>query len=294
MTEGFRSATLAAVRRCVASALALPLVLGAAACGDDDAETLAVQATPAAMAEAAQETLDAGTGRFEATMTMEVMGQHLDVPMTGAFDGAAGRQSAEIDMGSMFRGLGDDVPTQLAGLGGTMELVRDGDVLFMCWDLLETLAGSRCGSIDLSEVVGTELPLGSTDPTSFTRALAGAEGVEEVGTETTDGVETQHFTGTFKLTTALASLDPDQAAALEASFEQLGDDVEDAVFPFDVWVDADGRIRRMVSEVELQSGSVSVDQRYFDFGDDVDIQVPEGDVADLGELFAQAGGLGGG
>ena len=83
-------------------------------------------------------------------MTMEVMGQHLDVPMTGAFDGAAGRQSAEIDMGSMFRGLGDDVPTQLAGLGGTMELVRDGDVLFMCWDLLETLAGSRCGSIDLS------------------------------------------------------------------------------------------------------------------------------------------------
>lgn len=286
MTEGFRSATLAAVRRCVASALALPLVLGAAACGDDDAETLAVQATPAAMAEAAQETLDAGTGRFEATMTMEVMGQHLDVPMTGAFDGAAGRQSAEIDMGSMFQGLGDDVPTQLAGLGGTMELVRDGDVLFMCWDLLETLAGSRCGSIDLSEVVGTELPLGSTDPTSFTRALAGAEGVEEVGTETTDGVETQHFTGTFKLTTALASLDPDQAAALEASFEQLGDDVEDAVFPFDVWVDADGRIRRMVSEVELQSGSVSVDQRYFDFGDDVDIEVPDpDDVAELGDLL---------
>ena len=39
--------------------------------------------------------------------------------------------------------------------------------------------------------------------------------------------------------------------------------------------------------------TASFEQRYFDFGADVDIQVPEGDVPDVGALFEQLSGLGG-
>ena len=126
-----------------------------------------------------------------------------------------------------------------------------------------------------------------------TRALAGAEDVEELGTETVDGVETQHFGGTYRLASALETLDPEQAAALEASFEQFGNQIADAELPFEVWVDGDGRVRRMVQEMEVLGSTVSFEQRYFDFGADVDIQVPEGDVPDLGAIFEQLSGLGG-
>jgi hypothetical protein len=75
------------------------------------------------------------------------------------------------------------------------------------------------------------------------------------------------------------------------------DDFLDAVVPFDVWIDGDGRVRRQLLELDLAGlgipeapGAVQIDTRFTDFGDDIVIEIPE-DATDLtGRLPALPGG----
>jgi hypothetical protein len=95
---------------------------------------------------------------------------------------------------------------------------------------------------------------------------------------------------------------------MEAALQQLeaagGDDVLDQEpmdrfqelyggepIPVDVWIDDDGLAHRMVMTAPLQGQEVEVTVEMFDYGEPVDIQVPdESDAVDLQELLGQLGG----
>ena len=100
---------------------------------------------------------------------------------------------------------------------------------------------------------------------------------------------------------ALAQAPAEQRARLEAAFEQLGSSGElgDADVPVDVWIDEDDLPRRvrvemssMFAALGLGDAGMTMTMEYFDYGEDVTIEVPAADeVTPLSEAL---GGLGAG
>lgn len=269
-----------AMRRTPALAALLVLPISILACGDEP--TLTVEATPAAMAAAAARTLDEETGRFEATITAGIGSESFTVDLTGAYDGPAGLLSVDMDLGELLGGLGE----RFGGIGGPMQLVLDGEMAYLCGDLVGMFTGGKqCGALDTSEVSAAAGSAGGVDPTAYLRGLVGSDEVTEVGTEEIDGAPVRHFTGTYTVRDALDDLSPEAAEALEGSYAELGD-LGDTSIPFDVWIDDDGHVRRVTQAISAAGLDLSIDQRYSDFGDDVEIEVPDpAEVAELGNLF---------
>ena len=111
----------------------------------------------------------------------------------------------------------------------------------------------------------------------------------EVGHDKLRDVDTTHYHATIDLTKALdrvsadvaqrLGIDPDQ---LGKSFEQLRTQAGSDELPMDVWVDANGRLRRMRMEMGAASGGVHIDMEMYDYGVDVSVQAPPADeVTDL-------------
>jgi hypothetical protein len=270
-------------RTLILGTIVLPIAL--VACGDE--QTVTVEATPAAMAAAAARTLDEETGRLAATITAGLGDGSYTVDVTGAYDGPAGLLALDLGLGELLDGLAERFGGgALDELGGPMQLVVDGDQAYVCGDLVGMFTGGRpCGSVDAGDMAAAVGSAGGIDPTAFLRGLVGSDEVAEVGPEEVDGVPVRHFAGTYTVGDALEDLPPEVAAALEGSYADLGD-IADAAIPFDVWIDDDGHVRRVTQELAVAGVDLRVDQRYFDFGDEVDIEVPDpGDVADLGDLL---------
>src|SRR5262249_12111276 len=81
------------------------------------------------------------------------------------------------------------------------------------------------------------------DPTQFLDYLrASSGGVTTVGTETLDEVSTTHYRASLQLSQILDHLPDSQRAAAQSALEQLGNG---GAVPVDVWVDGQGRVRRV-------------------------------------------------
>lgn len=266
-----------------------------AGCGEGG-ETVTIEATPSAVARAATSTLDGSSGRF--TMTMQFAGGmvDLDLTMDGAFDGESGRAEVLLDLSQMVGQVPlDQAPPEL-NLSEPMRMVIDGSTVYLCWSGIAAMTGGRpCGSVDAA---AAGIPTGGTgDPTAFLRALSGSDQVEEVGREEVDGIDTTHLRGTLTMRQALDAMDPDDAAMLLQQLDQYGvspDALLDVAIPFEVWIDDDGLVRRMTQTVDLDAmgapggGTMAMDMRLFDLGDDIDIDVPDPeDVAPLPGLPGQ-------
>jgi hypothetical protein len=101
------------------------------------------------------------------------------------------------------------------------------------------------------------------------------------------GTETRHFRTVIDLSDQLAGAGGGPLAGMR---EQL------ARVPVDVWLDGDDRIRRLRSSLDLGGAGLGAAQvrttvEAFDYGEDVDIEVPsadevfDGDLSALGSLF---------
>jgi hypothetical protein len=283
-------------------ALAAPLLLIASSCADEgsqdvltgDAAVAAVRAAPDAAAEA-------GSGRFEMTMTFDTPEGAFDISAAGGFAGE--QMSMEMDFGESFAAMagatGEELP---AGFDEPMQIVIDGDTGYLRMPMLESITGTA-GWLSLtpeelgqagSSFGGTP---GATDPSKMLETLRGvSDDIEEVGTEEVRGVETTHLTATVDLQKAFDQLPADQREQLEG---QLGD--LDASVPVDVWIDGDSLVRRM--EMDLSSvmsqatggaaGSATMRIEFFDYGEDVAIEVPDAsEVTPFGDVLGGFGGAG--
>ncbi|XRQ06216.1 hypothetical protein ACN3XK_58300 [Actinomadura welshii] len=127
------------------------------------------------------------------------------------------------------------------------------------------------------------------DPVQNTKMLTASKDAREVGKETVDGVETTHYTGTYRIEDALAQLPADQQEVIRKGYAQSGmDDMQ-----FDVWVDGEQLPRKMAMKSgQTADGVMNMTFTYRDFGRPVQItEPPASQVTDFSEMLK---GLGGG
>ncbi len=124
---------------------------------------------------------------------------------------------------------------------------------------------------------------------------ASEDGVEEVGDEEIDGVETTHYRAEIDLRATYENSDAvTDREAFEAFLDQLGDDPLET----DIWLDDEGRVVQQSFEQPLPvaegvNASMQFTMTFSDFGTEVDVQVPDdSDTVDALDLAgAGTGGI---
>lgn len=328
------------MRKTIGAAAIAALALTGAACGakqgaDEGAQVVqGDKATAAFLAQAGEQTSQAGTYRYEITMAMDAgsgeggFGEMMAFEATGegAVDEAAGRFSYSMSTDSMLGQVLEsvpadelgEVPEELLEDGGlSMQVVVDGDVAYVRSPLFGMLAGDlgdRWIRVDPDEVAEQAAELGidpsdldagdltsmsgsgMVDPSAMLDWLegAGAEITDE-GTDTVRGVETTKLHATIDVRQLLeTSATPEQRDELEQSLEQFGSmgaELDGLELPLDVYVDAEGIVRRMVVATPAAPGdgadgggmldelmgsmAMTVTVDFFDLGEPVEITVPD-------------------
>ncbi len=266
-----------------AAIAALTLTLGLAACGGAASPDLS------GVARAAQKTEGAGTARFELTFETNGLSQtggEASFTADGAVD--YDRQLTRMTMDlSSFGGLlgGSD-----AGGDLTFDAVLDGTVFYMRLPLLADVLGKGKPwlKMDLEKVAklsGNDLGvLGQSDPAQALAYLRAAGEFDELGKEDVRGVATTHYKGIIDPREALDQLSGSQQEQLEKQLDESGV----GEIPAEAWIDGDGYLRRLTVSLAVAGHTIASTTELFDFGEDVDIQIPDDDeVTDFSKLTAK-------
>lgn len=290
-------------RRAIAAIACTLAVLGGACSKGGGDDTVTVEASANFLAMSATRTLDARTGSFE--MSMSLVGvpgapAGLSFGGTGVYDADAGRMMMELDLSPLLdagAGTGEDVPDELRAMfAEPIREIVDGTVVYMRFPFMARVLGEpgkEWISMDAAGLPGGSDLLGAgtggltSDPSAMLEFLRGAaDDITEQGSEEVRGVSTTHLAGTFTLDRSLERVAPDMRKKLEASIETLGaGDFLTNPIPVDVFVDGEGRVRRMQMTMDVPGagGQMTFSIDYFGFGDEVAIEVPDAsDVQDLG------------
>jgi hypothetical protein len=261
--------------------------------------------TPLAMVQAAAtSTAHAGTAHVVVTAKSASGPLANGITVDSAFDFDSRRATMNVD-GSKFG----------APEIGTIEAVVDyanGLVMYMKFppQLSSELGGKQWVKFDVGSLLkqsGLNVDLSaltqgqSADPTSGLAMLRGADTVVTVGTEAIRGTETTHYKLVVNLDKAIADAPESQRDALS----KLASVYTIHTFPVDVWLDSDGRVRRLEqtidpSSVHLPPGTPAADNPFtspitttfemYDFGSPVDVKIPPADqTTDLSQLLKNAG-----
>ncbi len=268
--------------RKLALALVAPL-LALAACssdGGDKVEALdpiaAVQAVPDAAAEA-------GSALFEMTISIDAPEGAFDLTSTGGWSGD--RMRMEMDLGSALAGLGAGAGSLPDGADEPMQVVLDGGTAYLHIPMLAGLTGTSGWLTVTPDAMGQigdlGLSSGTSDPSQMLQALRGvSDDIEEVGKEDIRGEPTTHYRATADLTRAIEAAPEAQRDRLQQQLE--GFDAELDEVPVDVWVDGEGRARRVTFDFADMAdgllggaGSASLTMDIFDYGQPVDVEIPD-------------------
>lgn len=240
----------------------------------------------------------------DATASMDTMSMTMDLEMTGmplignvsmavegSIDNEAELAYMKMDMSEMYDAMGSLGSEDLPADAGIMEMIIDGDTTYVKSSLFDMMPGAESGKpwhvapsdeVSDSETFGQ----GSNDPREFLEFLrnSGSE-VTDVGTEEIRGVQTTHLQTVLTPENLYDSASEDEQADMESSLEDLGAQGIDEI-PVDVWVDADGMVRKMVMTMDLSEATtddglsmegvgMTMSYEMFDFGEPVDITVPD-------------------
>jgi hypothetical protein len=289
--------------RLVAVAVVVLLALVAAGCGGSESVS-AVSGEPIALEElsrSAATSAEATSGRFAFDMRIEFPG--ADEPMSlsgdGAFDKPGQRAAFAVDMSAFAQLLGgfvgafggasnEDMPDFDDPEAWRIEVIQDGNVSYVRFPAVDgqlpegrTWIRSDGKSVEVGGLeVGELQGLAGSDPRDLLELLESVGGeIELVGVEELRGVETTHYR---------AKLDPAEYAKTATSEERaslgpLAEPLQARVgeVPVDVWLDGDGMVRKLSFDISAedggQVGSASVSFELWDYGEDVDIDLPPAD-----------------
>lgn len=255
------------------------------------AEPTSTAAAVERVADAASTTLDAGSARFHVRV------DSLDMAVSG---GEAGEEPAVEGEGEEdFEAQRRRITTR--GALGQQEIIVDGPHAYV---RLPARGMDQWGRIDLNEVAA-EPTVGVGGPAGLALRGSGValgllrDAVTDAvdsGEDEVDGVPTTRYEATVDLQAAAEAAGDGAGAAIGRFSEGRGSDE----LPLEVWVDDDDLVRRIVYRGELTragaadvggrggagteeerdadpvSGSVTV--TYSDFGDDVDITLPDDEL----------------
>jgi hypothetical protein len=288
--------------------LAVAVAAVAAGCGGRDGSTANGELIGfEQVSQAATASADATSARFELDMTMTLPGSDKPFAFSGAgaFDATTDRASLTFDMSSfaaLLRGF-------FEGFGGTgatsdmpdfdnpdlwkIDVLQDGLVMYLRFPAVadELPDGASWVRVDAGKVASLQgfdfqglEPFTGTDPRKLLEYLRAVSGdVAVVGTETLRGVETTQYRGTIDVQRYLRLVPAERRAELESL---LGDVVEQSgigEMPFDVWIDADGLVRKLhVAFSATQPGlsdavEASLAFELYDYGEQLEIELPAAD-----------------
>jgi len=196
----------------------------------------------------------------------------------------------------------------LPGGGSSIQMIFQYPVIYMnmpfvagklpegkTWVKLDISKVAQAAGIDASQFSSID----QSDPTKFLDYLRASSGaVAIVGKETIDGVATTHYSATLQLSRILDRLPDDQQAAAKAALEKLGAAGSSGGaangIPVDVWVDTQGRVRRMqmslggsagaAAGVAGVSGSITIDFKSYGAVPPI-VPPPASQVFDASELI---------
>jgi hypothetical protein len=260
-------------------ALAVCLLLTACSSNGGDATEV--------VREAPDKTIDAGSARATLSLGFMTGGSPATIRGDGVFDLRNRLGGLTVDLGALGTSFGGaPVEAVIAAEGLFVKLPPGENTGGRPWLKLDLATLSRQAGLNL----GSLAQLQQSDPTQVLTYLKGAlDDVKEVGEETQRGEDTTHYRGTIDLRKATASLPPEAQSGVEDAIASLGT----STLPADVWIDDDGRIRRLSfsadPDAEGPNPPGKVDIELYDFGVTADIGVPPPDqVTDLTNLFGTA------
>lgn len=265
------------------------------ASGDGSAEETAEDATAESGDESGEES-DEESGDTETISISEGKGGGTELfeAMTAAYE-EAGSYHFEMEMdaeGVQLSGEGavefggDEtnmtMTMQVPQAGETLMRVVDGQFFMSApsdaglpteasWLTIDTEADGPMGFGDIAGDVSSSAEI-QADFAQNSELIA----VEEGGTDTIDGVEVTEY---------MLTVDAEDAAEfMESSGEVTDGAAAEEGLSYSLWVDGDGLPRRMSGDV----GGGTMDMRFFDFGESVDVEAPpEDEVTDLSSLMDQ-------
>lgn len=226
--------------------------LATAGCGADDVD-------PAAIAQAAERTRAADSANVRVGVETEGFGfpGRLRLKGEGVTSLTAPELALTLDLGPLLaltgqaggdgtarlRVDGKDVAVDLPELRG-FDLPEGADWLRL--DLERTIDAMGIDATGLGEIM-------TLDPGAQLDVLRTADDVEEVGTETVGGARTTHYRGTIRIEDFIAELPAARRAAARKALDALEaeTDTADDATAFDVWIDAEDRIRRTVQRAAV-------------------------------------------
>jgi hypothetical protein len=168
--------------------------------------------------------------------------------------------------------------------GQKIDVVMMGTTMYMRIPGQEPQPGKPWLKLDLaalSKASGTQLGSltqgAGNDPTQALALLKGvSSNIKEVGTEPVRGADTTHY----KVTLDLRKAANQQSPAAKKQFARVLEQAQVRSVPADVWVDSEGRLRKMLYAMRLRpngaTGSVTVRtaMELFDFGTTVTVARP--------------------
>lgn len=212
------------------------------------------------------------SGGTDATMTAdEQFGDNVELSMNL---NAQGSTISEILIGDK---LYAKIPQLTAELGGKS------------WVLFDLSSLGSLGSTFQSLIDSAK----NIDPSQQLQPLLASGDLHKVGSETVDGVQADHYSGTVDAATAFDSsqaaknLTPDQIAQLKSLMKAGGVTTE----TIDLWVQSTGLPVRIEVSSNTSKGAFKVDMHLSNWGQPVTITAPPSDQ--VGDLSSLLGGLAG-
>lgn len=282
------------MQRCLAHTLTVAAALVAAGCGANAVPEDDVGA-------AAGATKAQGSARVETVSRTSFDSEEVVVRSIGVVDYANERREEEIQAPA----AGDSSPRSLRVItigSVTWSEIPDGDALppgskrWLRADAAEAEKLLDQGSTETSEdgsVASMRLIFSApeTSPDEFLDYLDGvAPDPKRIGEERVRGIETTHYRTQLDLERATRR-DLERKGWAEPNIERVLEEMDGGSSDIDIWIGADGLIRRIVSGTEATgepSMSFEMTTEFFDFGVEVDIQPPPpGEVMDQEEWLRQ-------
>jgi hypothetical protein len=290
---------------------ALAAVLAACGGSDGSGATAGEPISFEQLSQAASTSAETTSGRF--SFALEVSSPELEQELgfsgEGAFDAASGRSSFSADMSAFMALLGG----LFAGIAGTdgpdlgdpslwkIETVRDASTTYVKFPAIadELPDGKTWVKAEDGQVVeagGFKLQefeqFTQADPKQLLETLEELSGeIEVVGTETLRGAETTHYRATVDAESVATSASEESGQDLGALTDQIVGQSGISEVPIDIWIDADGLVRKILLDVTATPPGDSAPSRamvsfeLWDLGESVEIELPPASgVVDASEL----------
>ncbi|AZP18796.1 hypothetical protein ACIGMX_43845 [Streptomyces aquilus] len=226
---------------------------------------------------AAERLVEAGSSKARTSMEMATGGTRVTIRGEGVYDYRRQLGQLKVLLPQDPAGQSEHRPiTELLAPGALFMKNRGAGVPADKWVRVDTATLS-----DGNLVTG-----GATDPFAAAELLRGARTATYVGKTDVAGIAVRHYRGTADLAVAARDATDGNKASLGAAAKGFAT----ARVPFDVYLDDDGRIRKIRHRFSFvngqQKGTVAVASTtlLFDFGAAVDVRLPNGDDIYAGKI----------